>query len=149
MERGVFQVQHFLLVMAIPGRGVFCGFCKELVGFPAERVPLQVPLPLRKAAGTESASLGWQSSRVILLGECISKHSQAVSVGGPDFLKKKGTFVLCLNLEDWQLPACEMQLPGPLRKHRGLVAFLRTFLWSKGRQLLGETSKAGENTVHL
>lgn len=28
------DVQHFLLVVAIPGRGVFCGFCNELVGFP-------------------------------------------------------------------------------------------------------------------
>ena len=90
MERRVFQVQHFLLVVAIPGRGIFCGICKG-----------RVPLPLQKAAGTESASLGWQSSRVIVLGECISKHSQAVSVGGPDLLKKEGTFVLCINSEDW------------------------------------------------
>lgn len=86
MERRVFQVQHFLLVVAIPGRGIFCGICEGR---------------LRKAAGTESVSLGWQSSRVIVLGECISKHSQAVSVGGPDFRKKEGTFVLCLNSEDW------------------------------------------------
>ena len=100
MERGVFQVHHFLRVVAIPGRGVFCGFCNELVGFPGCRLSL-LPLPLQKATQTESASLGWLSSRVIVLGKCILEHSQAVSVGGPDFLKKEGTFVLCLNSEDW------------------------------------------------
>ena len=100
MERGVFQVQHFLLVMAIPGRGIFCGFCYELVGFLGCRSSL-LPLPLWKATWTENASLGWLSSRVIVLSECISEHFQAIFVGGPEFLKKEGTFVLCLNSEDW------------------------------------------------
>lgn len=100
MERGVFQVQHFLLVMAIPGRGIFCGYCNELWDFQGAGRHY-FPVPLQKVTWTENASLGWLSSRVIVLGECISEHFQAIFVGGPEFLKKEGTFVLCLNSEDW------------------------------------------------
>lgn len=143
MERGAFQVQHFLLVVAIPGRGVFCGFCNELVGFPGCGSSL-LPLPLQKATFWAGWVQGWS---------CWASASRNTPrpflLGDQTFLRKRGPLFSVLIQRTGNSPHVKYSFQDLWESISGWCTFLCSFLWSKGRELLGETLKAGEKSASV
>ena len=82
------------------------------------------------------ASASWNTPRPFLLGD-------------QTFLRKRGPLFCVLIQRTGNSPHVKYSFQDLWESIMGWCAFLCSFLWSKGLELLGETSKAGENSAYV